>query len=228
MLTLPMKKLLVFGFIASAILLGVILVLLKQKYKAPLDPLPILGITKTVQKKVGNKTIEETVYHTIGDFHLTDQNGTTVTPETFQDKIYIANFFFTTCPGICPKMQAQMRKVYQKFKDNPAVKLLSHSVDPDYDNVKTLKAYAEKLGVADNRTWHFVTGPKDNIYTLAQKSYFVSALEDKNAPGGIAHSGSFILVDKDKRIRGFYNGLQYEEVNRLMDDVVKLNKAGGR
>lgn len=163
----------------------------------------------------------DTTYHIIQDFQLVDQDSSLVTNETFANGVYVADFFFTSCPTICPKMKAQMLRVYEKFKTNDQVSILSHTIDPTYDTVALLNNYAEKLGVASSK-WKFVTGDQDYIYDLAEKSYMSIADEDTNAPGGYIHSGAFLLVDKQRRIRGVYDGTVPEQVDVLMNDIEKL------
>jgi len=183
-----------------------------QKKEAPL---PILG-EKDVQGT-------DTVYHTIGEFSFVDQDSNIVTQDTFRDKIYVADFFFTSCRTICPRMTAQMDRVYDSVEHDPDVLLLSHTIDPEYDTVALLRDYAERLEAKSSK-WHFVTGNKDDIYKLAQTSYFTTALEDKSDADGFIHSGAFLLVDKQKRIRGKYDGTKEEEVNRLLTDIGRLKK----
>lgn len=161
--------------------------------------------------------------HTVPAFELTDQDGNRVTNATFKGKIYVADFFFTSCPTICPKMQVQMQRVNEKFRDNPDVLLLSHSIDPRHDTPSVLKTYAENLD-ADSRKWHFVTGDKEKIFGLGQRGYMVTAKDDPTAPGGILHSGALILVDRQQRIRGFYDGTQPNEVTNLLYDIEALLK----
>ncbi|WP_370089919.1 SCO family protein [Ekhidna sp.] len=174
---------------------------------------------------LGNTIYEEndTIYHTVQDFQLVDQDSSIVTNETFANQIYVADFFFTSCPTICPTMKAQMLRVYEKFETNDQVAILSHTIDPNYDTVALLRDYAERLGVRSDK-WKFVTGDQDYIYDLAEKSYISLADEDGNAPGGFVHSGAFLLVDKDRRIRGFYDGTVPEQVDVLMNDIEKLLK----
>lgn len=186
-----------------------------SKKKVEEKPLPILGRTEI------NGT--DTVYHTIADFRFVDQDSNWVTPETFKDKIYVADFFFTSCPTICPIMEAQMLRVYDSIQNKPDVLLLSHTIDPKHDTVAVLKAFAGKLGVKSDK-WHFVTGDKDDIYKLGQTSYMVSASEDPSAVGGYVHSGAFILVDKDRHVRGVYDGTKADQVNKLMGDIDVLLK----
>jgi protein SCO1 len=168
----------------------------------------------------------DTIYHTIGNFKFVDQDSSEVTNETFKDKIYVADFFFTSCRTICPKMKTQMLRVYESVQNDPEVLLLSHTIDPEYDTVGLLKDFADRLGV-ESRKWHFVTGEKEQIYNIAQTSYFATALEDKSEPDGFIHSGAFLLVDKHQRIRGKYDGTVEEDVNRLLKDIEKLKKENG-
>ena len=173
----------------------------------------------------GNVVYEEndTIYHTIADFQLIDQDSSVVTNDSYNGKIYVADFFFTSCPTICPKMKAQMLRVYEKFESNEQVGILSHTIDPTYDTVALLKDYADRLGVKSDK-WKFVTGDQDYIYDLAEDSYMSIADEDENAPGGYIHSGAFLLVDKERRIRGVYDGTVPEQVDVLMNDMEKLLK----
>ncbi len=174
---------------------------------------------------LGNTIYEgtDTIYHTVQDFQLVDQDSSIVTNETFSNRIYVADFFFTSCPTICPKMKAQMLRVYDKYKDNEEFGILSHTIDPAYDTVALLKDFADRLGVSSD-TWKFLTGDQDYIYDLAEGSYISLADEDSNAPGGFVHSGAFLLVDKDRRIRGFYDGTVPEQVDVLMYDIERLLK----
>lgn len=165
----------------------------------------------------------DTVYHTIGEFNFVDQDSASVTNETFKDKIYVADFFFTSCRTICPIMKTQMLRVYDSIQNDPQVRLLSHTIDPTYDTVGLLHDYADRLGVKSD-VWHFVTGKKEDIYKIAQTSYFATALEDKSETDGFIHSGAFLLIDKEKRIRGKYDGTKEEDVNRLMGDIKRLEK----
>ncbi len=174
---------------------------------------------------LGNVVYEEndTIYHKIADFQLIDQDSSVVTNESYKGKIYVADFFFTSCPTICPKMKAQMLRVYGKFESNEEIGILSHTIDPTYDTVALLKDYADRLGVKSSK-WKFVTGDQDYIYELAENSYMSIADEDENAPGGYIHSGAFLLVDKERRIRGVYDGTVAEQVDVLMNDMEKLLK----
>ncbi|MDO6603858.1 SCO family protein [Arenibacter palladensis] len=165
---------------------------------------------------------EEKSFHKIQDFNLVNQLGDTVSQKTFDDKIYIADFFFTTCPGICLKMTGNMVKVQEAFKDDPEVLLLSHSVTPSIDSVPVLKNYAEKNGVLDNK-WHLVTGDKTEIYNLGRNQYFVE--NDFGVPKDIndfLHTENFLLIDKNKHIRGIYNGLNRASIAQLITDIKAL------
>lgn len=179
------------------------------------ENLPIFGQREVVGS--------DTVYHTIAPFAFLDQDSVWVTNDTFKDNIYVADFFFTTCRTICPIMKKQMLRVYEATAEMPDVKILSHTIDPEYDTIALLHDFAERLGVESKR-WHFVTGVKDSIYKIAQTSYFATAMEDKTEPDGFIHSGAFLLIDKRQRIRGKYDGTKEEDVNRLIIDIKKLRR----
>lgn len=181
-------------------------------------PLPIFGERELVGK--------DTVYHTIANFKFVDQDSSIITNKTYQDKIYVADFFFTSCRTICPIMKTQLVRVYEATKEMPDVLLLSHTIDPEYDTVALLHDFAERLGVESKR-WHFVTGVKDSIYKIAQTSYFATAMEDTSEPDGFIHSGAFLLIDKKGRIRGKYDGTKEEEVNQLIIDIKRLRSVEG-
>jgi len=181
------------------------------------SPLPVFGEREVIGA--------DTVYHTIANFKFVDQDSTEVTNDTYKGKIYVADFFFTSCRTICPIMKTQMLRVYDSIQNDPDVLLLSHTIDPEYDTVGLLHDYANRLGVKSDK-WHFVTGNKDEIYKLAQTSYFSTALEDKTEPDGFIHSGAFLLIDKDRRIRGKYDGTKEEDVNRLLADIQRLKAEG--
>jgi len=183
--------------------------------------LPYFGEKTVVKNIVEGKERIDTVYHKIPPFQFTNQLGETVTQETFEGKIYVANFFFTTCPTICPKMSAQMLRAQQKLSDFDDVMFLSHTVDPEADSVEALYEYAQ-LVHADHSKWHFVTGDKQTIYEQGVRGYLVSTQEDALAPGGFLHSELLILIDENKHIRGFYDGTSVTEVNRLIDEVKVL------
>ncbi|WKL47869.1 SCO family protein [Flavobacterium pectinovorum] len=176
------------------------------------EKLPILGNPATV---AGSLT-----YPKIGDFSFTDQDSLTVNNKTFAGKIYIADFIFLSCPTICPKMNSELKKVYEVYKNNPQVLFLSHTIDPDHDTVERLKLYTDNYGIKNN--WHFVTGNKDSIYKMAKESYFATAYPDAKEPGGYVHSGGFLLIDKNRHVRGVYDGTNPKETQRLVLDIKTL------
>jgi protein SCO1/2 len=157
-------------------------------------------------------------YHTIADFSLTNQNGDIITQEDYKDKIYIADFFFTTCPTICPIMTKNMADIQQEIITDDDVLLLSHSVTPEIDSVAQLKKYAIEKGVDDTK-WNLLTGDKKQIYDLARKSYLAVKTDGDGGPFDMIHTENFILVDKQKRIRGFYDGTNKEDMEQLLTDL---------
>lgn len=167
----------------------------------------------------------DTVYHKIAPFSFVDQDSAVINNNTFKDKIYVADFFFTTCRTICPIMKTQMKRVYDATAKDPDVLILSHTIDPTYDDVPRLHNYARMLEVSSDR-WHFVTGVQDSIYKIAQTSYFATAREDRSEPDGFIHSGAFLLIDKHQRIRGKYDGTREADVDRLLNDIEKLRNEG--
>ncbi|WP_298327657.1 SCO family protein [uncultured Dokdonia sp.] len=165
---------------------------------------------------------EEKDFHKIPDFTLTNQLGETITQKTFDNKIYVTDFFFTVCPGICPQMADNMFKVQEAFKDDPNVVLLSHSVMPTSDTVEVLKKYAENNGVIDNK-WHLVTGDKKDIYSLGRDFYFVeNDLGEEKTIDDFLHTENFLLIDSNKHIRGIYNGLNRSSIAQLITDIKAL------
>ena len=187
------------------------------------DKLPYLGSREVVEKEVNGKLVTDSVYQSIPPFSFLNQDSIPVTEKDFEGKIYVADFFFTSCNTICPIMHRNMLKVYEHFKGNQQVKILSHSIDVKYDVPSRLKTYATKLGISGNQ-WQFVHGSRDSIYNVAAKSYLVTAYEDAKEPQGLVHQGWFILVDKQKHIRGAYDGTQAEQVEQLIKDMEVLLK----
>ncbi|PDH49203.1 MAG: SCO family protein [Rhodothermaeota bacterium MED-G16] len=186
--------------------------------------LPVYGRNEITKKVLNGEIVIDTINHSIKNFSFYNQDSTKITRDTFDNAIYVADFFFTTCPTICPIMQNNLLLVYNEFSENKNVKYLSHTINPEYDNTKTLKKYAERLGVSSDR-WHFVTGEIEDIYKIAKDSYMISALEDENEPGGFLHSGTFLLIDTNKNIRGIYDGTREVEMSRLMSDIKILLKS---
>ena len=177
--------------------------------------LPILGNKEPITKTVNGQQVADTIYQTIPAFKFVNQYGDTITNKSLDGKIYVADFFFTSCPDICPTMHRNMLPVYNMFKSNTDFKIISHSIDPKYDTVPVLKKYADGLGISGN-TWWFLHGSKEEVYTIA-KSYLVSVLEEKHV-----HDGYFILVDKQKRVRGSYLGTDAKEVEKMIADIKVL------
>ncbi len=184
--------------------------------------LPILGprSVDTIKKPDGSTTVD-TVYKSIPAFSFLNQDSAIITQDKFKDKIYIADFFFTSCSTICPTMHRNMKDIFDKYKDNPEVMYLSHTIDFKYDKPSVLKKYAQKLGV-DNGKWQFAYGSKDSIYKIAEKDYLVAVIEDTTAKDGYIHQGWLVLIDKQKRIRGAYDGTDTKQVAQLMKDIPVL------
>ena len=179
------------------------------------DPLPYLG--ENVITEAG-----DTVYYQIPAFGFVDQDSSWVTNESVEGKIYVTDFFFTSCLSICPKMKQQMLRVHQAYAQDDDVLLLSHTIDPNYDSAEVLKEYADRMELASSQ-WRFLTGPKDSIYSMGAK-YFVAANEDVNSPDGFYHTDVFTLVDKERRVRGVYHGTDSVEVKRLIVDIDRLKQ----
>jgi len=198
--------------------LSAIIVYLFYDALQPKKMLPVYQ-PSMVDKSLVDSTLHYTKkYHKVADFSLVNQNGDTITQENYKDKIYVADFFFTTCLTICPIMTKNMGEVQEAIKDDPNIMLLSHSVTPQIDTVAQLKRYAIKKGVIDSK-WNLVTGDKKQIYELARKSYLAVKTDGDGGPFDMVHTENFILVDKEKRIRGFYDGTNREDIKRLLEDI---------
>lgn len=190
----------------------------------PEKRLPIYQPSMVNPELVDSTLVYVKKYHSIADFKLINQNGDTITQANYADKIYIADFFFTTCPTICPVMTANMADIQQIIKGDEEVLLLSHSVTPEIDSVQQLKKYALEKGVIDAK-WNLVTGDKKQIYELARKSYLAVLTDGDGGPYDMIHTENFILVDKERRIRGFYDGTSSEEVAQLLEDLKVLKSS---
>jgi protein SCO1/2 len=162
----------------------------------------------------------DTIYHTIPAFSFLNQEGKNISDKDLEGKIYVANFFFATCPTICPKMNYNVKGLTEKYLMDEQVKFLSFTVDPEKDSVQALAAYAKQMG-ADNHNWWFLTGNKDSIYSLARNGFLVPAAGGKTA-ADFFHSQDLLLIDKDKRIRGIYDGLDESDVKKLNDEIEVL------
>ena len=180
--------------------------------------LPIYGNKDTVSKVVNGKTVVDTIYSTIPDFKFVNQYGDSITNKSLNGYVYVADFFFTTCPSICPVMHRNMLKVYDDYKNVSDFKIISHTIDPKHDSVAVLKKYADKLGIKGN-AWWLLQGKKEETYQLGEKSYLVAVKEDTGTPGGYVHQGWFVLVDKQKRVRGYYDGTDEKQVDKLRADI---------
>jgi len=157
------------------------------------------------------------------DFEFYNQDNQLVTAEIFKDKVYITDFFFTTCTTICPLMKRQMHRVYQAFEDTPGVLLFSHTIDPEHDTVEVLKNYADGLQIKTNK-WQLVTGPQEEIFDMA-KNYMLGVLKDDTIVDGYIHSGHFVLMDNERKIRGYYSGTDAKDVDRLIADIKEFINA---
>ena len=198
----------------------------RAKETSRVDYLPYYNEESFTPNWLTPDTEEEKKFHKIGDYKLINQLGDTVTQKTFENKIYITDFFFASCPGICPQMTGNMFKLQEEFKVDDEVLFLSHTVTPTKDSVPVLKKYAERYGVIDNK-WHLVTGDKLEIYNLGREQYFVE--NDLGEPKNIddfLHTENFLLIDKSKHIRGIYNGLNRASIQQLIVDVKALKKDG--
>lgn len=186
------------------------------------EVLPIMGRTTYEERVIDGETITDTIYHTVDNFAFYDQDSNRVSRETVAGKVYVADFFFTTCPSICPIMATQMLRVHERFKAHEDFIILSHSIDPEYDTVALLHDYAQRLGVEEGASWRFLTGTETDVYELGESKYYATAQPDATAPGGFLHSGAFLLVDQKGRVRGHYDGTVPAEVDKLMNDIALL------
>ncbi len=205
----------------NRLVFGVIVLLGFSACSQKQSKLPILGNHEPVTKTVDGKLVTDTAYATIPDFKFVNQYADTITAKNLDGKIYVADFFFTTCPSICPVMHRNMLNVYKEFKDDENFRIISHTIDPKYDTIPVLKRYADKLGISGNNWW-LLHGDKGATYTIA-KSYLQS-VQEKNPAGQFIHDGFFILIDKQKRIRGTYEGTDPKEVDKMIADI-KILKA---
>ncbi len=184
----------------------------------PEKSLPIFNPADVNPELVDSTIQYKSKYHTIANFSFVNQNAKIITQKNYEGKIYVADFFFTTCGSICPKMTTNLVEVQKAFLNNPKVMILSHSVLPDVDDVAKLKAYALKNGVNDVK-WNLVTGDKAAIYRMARKSYLAVKQGKPDELYDMVHTENFVLVDDKKRVRGFYDGTKKEEIQRLIADI---------
>ncbi|KIO50677.1 SCO family protein [Flavobacterium hibernum] len=189
----------------------------------PQKTLPIYNPADVNPELVDSTVQYKSKYHTIADFSFVNQNGDTITQKNYEGKIYVADFFFTTCGSICPKMTTNLEEVQKAVLNNPKVMLLSHTVFPEVDSIPVLKEYAVKHHVVDSK-WNLVTGDKKEIYTMARKSYLAVKLGRPDQLYDMVHTENFVLVDQKRRVRGFYDGTNKEEIKRLLEDINFLSQ----
>ncbi len=213
-----LKVLAIAFFILSVIIISIIYNILNVE-----KPLPIYQPSQVNAEMVDSTIQYQKKYHKIADFSLINQNGKTITQEDYKDKIYVADFFFTTCQTICPIMTDNMYEIQKRIITDDEVMLLSHTVTPEIDTVAQLKRYAKEKGVNASK-WNLVTGDKKQIYELARKSYLAVKDNGNGGPFDMIHTENFMLIDKERQIRGFYDGTNPEDIERLLDDI-KILKA---
>jgi protein SCO1/2 len=205
-------------FFLGLLVFSIITISLFYNAIKPEKSLPIFNPADVNPELVDSTMQYKSKYHTIADFSFTNQNGEIITQKDYEDKVYVADFFFTTCGSICPKMTTNLVDVQKAFLDNSKVKILSFTVMPDVDNVSVLKDYAKINGVLDTK-WNLVTGDKKSIYAMARKSFLAVKQGKPEELYDMVHTENFVLVDTKKRVRGFYDGTKKEEITRLIEDI---------
>ena len=210
-------------FAIAFLIISIIIVSIIYNKLNVYQPLPVYQPSMVSADLVDSTLQYQKKYHKIADFKLTNQNGKTITQDDYKDKIYVADFFFTTCQSICPIMTNHMSVIQDKIMDDDDVMLLSFSVTPEIDSVAQLKRYAIEKGVNDKK-WNLVTGDKRQIYELARKSYLAVKTTGDGGPFDMIHTENFMLIDKKKQIRGFYDGTNPDDIDRLMDDIKILKQ----
>lgn len=205
-------------FFGVLLIFSVITISLFYSALKPKKSLPIYNPSDVNPELVDSTVQYIRKYHTIADFSFVNQNGKTITQKDYEGKVYVADFFFTTCGSICPKMTTNLADVQKAIINNPKVMLLSHTVFPETDSIPVLKAYAKKHGVIDSK-WNLVTGDKKEIYTMARKSYLAVKLGKPEELYDMVHTENFVLVDQKRRVRGFYDGTKKEDMQRLITDI---------
>jgi len=209
-------------FLGIFVVFSIVVLSLFYSALKPKKTLPIYNPADVNPELVDSTVQYKSKYHTIADFSFTNQNGKTITQKDYEGKIYVADFFFTTCVTICPKMTTNLSEIQTAFANNPKVKLLSHTVFPETDSVPVLKAYAKKHNVDDSQ-WNLVTGEKKEIYAMARKSYLAVKMGKPEELYDMVHTENFVLVDAKKRVRGFYDGTNTEDMKRLIEDITFLS-----
>ncbi len=210
-------------FAVVMFILSIVIVTIIYNLYKPEPQLKVFQPNEFTKELVDSSLQRVRKFHRIADFALLNQYGDTITQKSFDDKIYITDFFFTTCQTICPIMTNHMEQIQQEFKDDKEVMLLSHSVTPEIDDVPVMYEYAKKHNAIKNK-WHLVTGDKKEIYDLARKSYFTTKTDGDGGKYDMIHTENFVLVDKEKRIRGIYDGTDPEEIEKAISDIKTLKK----
>jgi len=210
-------------FFIGLFVFSVVTIALFYNALKPEKQLPIFNPADVNPELVDSTVQHVGKYHTIADFSFTNQNGKTITQKDYEGKIYVADFFFTTCQTICPIMTTNMTEVQKAFSNNPNVMILSHTVTPEIDSVPVLKQYALKQNVDDSK-WNMVTGDKKDIYYIARKSYLAVKTGKPEEMYDMVHTENFVLVDTKRRVRGFYDGTKKEDVQRLIEDINWLSE----
>lgn len=203
-----------------AIFLSIAFYISKSK-KEDRPKLPFYGKGEAIQPNEYDASMDNAI-HRVSDFKFINQEGKVVTQKTFADCIYVSDYIFTTCPGICKEMSREMKKVYQKFINNSQVKILSHTSKPEEDSVSVLLSYAKSLGVTQHDKWMFVTGNIDSLYKMALKNYLIVDETESEIGNTFVHTERMALIDKNKHIRGFYDGTKPAETEKLIKDIEKL------
>lgn len=213
--------------ILGIVIIGIAIAYYFTDSKVNEKKLPVIQPNDLKAEMVNPELLEVGIGHRIGDFSFHNQEGEIVTLDEVKDKVFVAEYFFTTCGTICPKMTAQMTRVQKEFKGDDEFKILSFTVNPEIDTVEVMKAYAEKHKAVSGQ-WHFLTGEKEDLYHLARNSFFVlkpaEAANLGDAGSDFIHTNNFVLVDQELRIRGYYDGTSISEVNELMEDIKILLK----
>ncbi len=212
------RNTLLFLLVFSVIVIPIFYFLVKSDNK-----LPIYNPADVNPRLVHNSIRNKTKNHTVGDFKLINQNGETITNKDYENKIYVADFFFASCKGICIPMAYNMSELQEYFKNDDDIMLLSHSVTPKIDSVAVLREYANNKGIIDGK-WNVTTGSKKHIYNLARKSYFAVLDEGNGDEDDFIHTENFVLIDKERRIRGIYDGTEKENMQKIIEDILLLKE----
>jgi protein SCO1/2 len=208
--------------IIAPIIFLIIFANIKHPSIKPIDVLPIMGERKVVeiQGLNGEKRID-TIYHTIQPFKFVSHLGDTITEDRLKGKVTVVDYFFTTCPNICIDMAKNKLAIQEHFLNDRDVQIFSHTVDPETDSVPQLYRYAQENYV-NSKVWLLLTGPKKELYDQARKSYMITAMEGDGGPDDFIHSERFVLIDKELRVRGFYDGTSKEDTEKLIQDIERL------